>query len=258
MFSFLWLFLCIFIPQENTSSLISLALREVWWRFCCTGMEKGALPIHCEPSSSHAKARHGPWNSGLYQSSLFWVLLELIRLNGVCIVSNLPFSLNLMQLLSCLFLKHNHFLCIFLLNYRHIYFTFIFFMLLWQCFTSDILPVIVALTSGDYSVFENPAVFWLFMYCEKELWSCFYLKGMYYLLVSIICQYFFALKKKGKKSTLLASKLARERWNVCSSVNRNSECSIWTAAFTSWKEPVSLWLMCILYIIFFPFNRDLN
>lgn len=64
------------------------------------------------------------------QSSLFWVLLGLIRLEGICIVSSLLVSHNLMQLLSCLFLKHNHFLHIFLLDYKDVYFTFISFMLL--------------------------------------------------------------------------------------------------------------------------------
>lgn len=58
--------LYIFIQQENTSNLIFLVLQEVLWLFSCTGMEKDALPIHYEPSSSHAKARRGRWSSGLY------------------------------------------------------------------------------------------------------------------------------------------------------------------------------------------------
>lgn len=83
--------LCIFTQQENTSNLIFLALQEVLWLCCCTGMEKDAQLIHYEPSSSHAKARLGRWNSGLYQGQLLLMLLKWFRLVGMQIFSGLSY-----------------------------------------------------------------------------------------------------------------------------------------------------------------------
>lgn len=107
------------------------------------------------------------------QSSLFWVLLKLIRLKGVCIVLNFIF---LVTWCGCfhVFLKHNNFYTYFcwiigisvLLQIFSCCFNF------WQYFISDALPVVV-LISGDCSIFENPAVFWLPVYCKREL--CTYL-----------------------------------------------------------------------------------
>lgn len=122
------------------------------------------------------------------QSSLFWVLLEPIRLKGVCTISNLLFSHNLMQLLSCLFLKHNHF-CIYfcwiigiyiLLSVLSCYFTF------WQCCQSLVViaQYLRILLCSDFLCTVKGNV--LLPLLKRNVLST----GEHYMLV------FFALKKE--------------------------------------------------------------